>query len=330
MFETQTLEQLIRQSGVLGTRPPSSSGWHTVNCRLCGDYKPRGGFLFDHGSVAYKCFNCGTKTTHKQSYQKFQKDMYAVLIAFGIDMQLARRTLFQSWSNPTEMTPEEEAEHKLLLPPPVITLPAEFEFLNSTNPAHAAAIVYVESRKINYRKYGLMVSNTTNSENKWFERVIVPVYNRSQQFIFYQGRSYTGSNKRWDSPRDSKQNVLFGYHNLDDDRDTVIVCEGTFDAMSVDGVSILGSEFSQFQANMLNQSRKTKIIVPNKDKNGYRMATQALALGFNLSFPDFGDADDINTALQQYGRMYVEQQILQKIATTTYKAELKLGVWCAS
>jgi DNA primase len=103
-----------------------------------------------------------------------------------------------------------------------------------------------------------MISTTTNQRDKWYGRVIVPMYNRSNQVIFYQGRSFTGSNKRWESPAVPKANVVFGYHNLDNqDKQYVIVCEGPFDAMSVDGIALLGSELTPYHKKVLNQvSRK--------------------------------------------------------------------------
>jgi hypothetical protein len=60
------------------------------------------------------------------------------------------------------------------------------------------------------------------------------------------------------------------------------------------------------------------------------MAVQALDHGYSLSFPDIGQASDINDAVVQYGRLYTEQQILAKATTSKYEAQLKLGVWCSN
>ena len=257
--------------------------------------------------------------------------MFEVLTAFDIDIPTARKTLFASFSSTTEQTDEERLYRASVLPPPTITLPDEFEFLSATNERHAQAVEYVKDRCVDHLKYGLMVSNVTNKANAWYGRVIVPMYNRSNQVIFFQGRSFIGSKKRWDSPDVPKGNVLFGYHNLDDySKDYIIVCEGLFDAMSIDGVAILGSEFSPYHIRILNQSSKKKIIVPQRDARGYAMSLQALDHGYSLSFPDIGGAQDINAAIIQYGRLYTEQQILAKQTTSKYEAQLKLGLWCSA
>ena len=334
MFETETLENVIKQSGILGTRSPSASGWYTIKCRICNDYKNRGGFLFENNAVMFHCFNCGSTAGHTASSQKFSKGMYQVLTAFGVDIASARKTLFASFMShgADSIETDDEREYRMSIQAPsVIELPDEFEFLNGANPNHTDAIKYVSDRFVDYAKYGLMLSTTQNTRDIWYGRVIVPIYNRSNQVIFYQGRSFVGADRRWESPSAPKTNVLFGYHNIDDhSKDYVIVCEGTFDAMCIDGVAILGSEFTSFHIRTLNQVHKKKIVVPQRDKRGYAMALQALEHGYSLSFPDIGRASDINDAVIQYGRLYTERQIISKATTSKYEAQLKLGLWCSN
>jgi hypothetical protein len=330
MFETETLETVIKQSGILGTRSPSASGWHTVKCKLCNDYKARGGFMFENGTTMYHCFNCGHTAGHAITAKNFSKGMYVVLTAFDVDISAAKKSLFASFGNHEE-TEEEVVHRELYRQPPPLELPTEFEFINAANPDHADAIKYVTDRFVDYAKYGLMVSTTTNPKKKWYKRIIVPVYNRSNQVIFYQGRTYDNHPERWASPADPKANVLFGYHNLDDyNKDYVIICEGPFDMMSIDGIAILGSEFSPFHTRVLNTSSKKKIVVPQRDKRGYALALQALDNGYSLSFPDIGGAQDINDAIVKYGRLYTEQQIVTKTTSSKYEAQLKLGMWCST
>lgn len=334
MFETETLENVIKQSGILGTRSPSASGWYTIKCKICNDYKNRGGFLFENNAVMYHCFNCSSTAGHAPSAQKFSKGMYQVLAAFGVDIASARKTLFASFQSRGTETPEtdEEREYRLSVQQPaVLELPDEFEFLAAANPHHVLAIKYVSDRFVDFAKYGAMISTTTNPRDIWYGRVIIPIYNRSNQVIFYQGRSFIGADRRWESPSAPKTNVLFGYHNIDDhSKDYVIVCEGMFDAMCIDGAAILGSEFTSFHIRVLNSTHKKKIVVPQRDKRGYAMALQALESGYSLSFPDIGRAQDINDAVIQYGRLYTEQQIISKATTSKYEAQLKLGLWCSN
>ena len=75
------LESLIKKYIILPLS--SNSGWHSVIGQCCADYKPRGAFKFDNGSVYYNCFNCNVKIIYKGGFKlsnKFKK----LLISFGV------------------------------------------------------------------------------------------------------------------------------------------------------------------------------------------------------------------------------------------------------
>jgi hypothetical protein len=332
---TNLLEQIVKES--ISLEPPNARGWCGVLCKVCNDagHKgPRAAFIFTGFKTSYHCFNCGKKSVFDPSAGKMSNNMVGILTAFGVPFSLITKAsneyFFNTPLTATEILEDQRERSKIAHPTP-ITLPDEFEFISPANPDHQDAIDYLTPRCVDYQKYGLMVSSTTNPKNKWYKRIIVPMYNRTNQIIFYQGRTYTNHKMRWESPTDPKSNVLFGYHNLDDyDKDYIIVCEGTFDAMCIDGVAILGSSFTPFHLNTLNLSRKKKIVVPQRDKRGYAMALQALEHGYSLSFPDIGRASDINDAVIQYGRLYTERQIVSKATTSKYEAQLKLGLWCSN
>ena len=87
MFQQISLESVIRDSGVLSTRPPTTLGWYEVKCAVCNDYKHRGAFKFDeNGVVAYHCFNCGHRALFKPGQTSFSARMTQTLRAFGIDL----------------------------------------------------------------------------------------------------------------------------------------------------------------------------------------------------------------------------------------------------
>lgn len=321
MFESISLSEVIQRSGILGAKPPTSSGWYNVKCAICSDYKTRGAFKFDEdGTVAYHCFNCGHTALFTPSQTTFTKKMNEVLRSFGIDQSQAKRVLFRSFgTKPVPLT----AKEKLLVPAQVIELPKTFAKLDPHTDSLAAQ--YILSRGLALDTTDWYVAPKT--DNIWKNRVIIPVKNDHKQLVFYQGRSYINSKRRWESPDLPKTNVLFNHHLLKESADNVIVCEGIFDALSVDGVAILGSSFSDYQLSELVRFRGTKIIVPNKDNNGKSLALDALKHGFSLAFPDIGTCTDLNEAFVKYGKLYVEHQIH---ATTCrgMGAQMRLGVWC--
>lgn len=328
MFETTTLETVIRASGVLSNRPPTATGWYDVKCAVCQDYKPRAAFKFEpNGAVVYHCFNCGHTAGFAPPRTTFSNRMITVIVGFGIDLDYAKRVLFSGFVSDTDSSTLKIADGSgVSVAAPPIEFPSAFIPITSD---HTVAYDYLVSRGV--ASVGEWFINSDPANRRWGNRVIVPVRNNRNQIVFYQGRSFNQNNynKRWESPSVPKTCVIFN-HTLIYNHDTsvpLVVCEGIFDALSVGGVAILGSTFSDYQINELKKYRGAVIIIPNKDKNGKQMALQALQQGYQLSFPDIGSCTDLNEAHVRYGQLYLNQQIQTSTATGSM-AEMRLGVWC--
>lgn len=318
MYEKVSFQQLIEDSGILGSRPPSSRGWRELKCAVCNDYKYRAGFLFEPEGARYHCFNCGLAATYHNSHTRFSTNMTSVLDAYGIDKQLAKRVLFTGFS--VKEIQETKAIPPEARPATPINLPSTFIAFDKTK--HLRAAEYLRSRKLTPTEAYVDLTNPD-----WKQRIIFPVRNRSNELVFFQGRTFTGNRLRWKSPDVPKTGVMFNHSMLYDRSLTdVIVHEGIPDALSVPGVSTLGSEFSQYHVAELTKAPMRKIIVPNKDPNGIAFAKQAIDLGFTISFPDIGDCGDVNSAVIEYGRLYVENEIYTKLAVGEV-AEMKLSMW---
>lgn len=327
MFEVQTFEELIRSSGILGNRRPASTGWWEVKCAVCRDYKFRGGFKFDAGSgkCAYHCFNCGHLAVYNPTAGKFSQKMLTVLSSFGVDIEDAKSILFAAFT--TEQVVELTEEQKILLPAKQLTLPEFFQPIEKSDPEYR----YVVERgfDIDTWKWHKCVGKKTKETAKWYNRLIVPIYNHRGQCVFYQGRAITPDiRKRWESSAVPKSSVIFNHAAIYNSTEPyLVVCEGVFDALSVNGVAIQGSEFTQYQLAELDKFRGTKVIVPNKDSRGYEMASQAIKYGFSLSYPDIGTCTDLNEAYKRFGELYLSEQIASNICSG-FGAEIKLDAWC--
>ncbi len=321
MFETKTLEEVLRESGVLGTRPPSASGWYELKCPLCLDYKCRAGFKFDpSGATAYHCFNCAHVAVFTPGKASFSNKMQQVLTAFSIPPSLSKRVLFKGF---VERQADAEQLDPLSEPASAITLPKTFRPIDPIRDQQAIQYVVSRGLAVDAANWHVAIS----ADTRWSNRVIIPVYNQYGTLVFYQGRSFNNSKKRWESPPVSKTGVIFNHNCLYGGATSVVVCEGIFDALSVGGVAILGSEFSAYHVKELNKFQGTKIIVPNKDSNGKHLAEQAIELGYSISFPDIGSCEDLNAALIRYGKHYILHQVYEKLYTGA-KAQMRLGVWC--
>ena len=65
----------------------------------------------------------------------------------------------------------------------------------------------------------------------------------------------------------------------------VIVCEGPFDAMSIDGVAVMHNEVSEQQADIIDSLGREVIVVADTDKSGSKLLDNAVEYGWTASFP---------------------------------------------
>ena len=67
--------------------------------------------------------------------------------------------------------------------------------------------------------------------------------------------------------------------------EVVIVTEGVFDAILIDGVSIQGNSIGAEQAHLISKLGQRVILCPDRDDAGKDLIEQALALDWEISFP---------------------------------------------
>ena len=107
-------------------------------------------------------------------------------------------------------------------------------------------------------------------------------------------------------------------------RKFVIVTEGPFDAITISGVSILGSEINDIQRDLIDGLNRQVIVVPDRDAPGEKLINQALEFGWNVAFPEWGeDVDDVADAVLKYGRLFTIQSILKTTESNKFKIDLK-------
>ena len=100
--------------------------------------------------------------------------------------------------------------------------------------------------------------------------------------------------------------------------------EGPFDAMSVDGVALNGSEVSDQQAELIDRLQREVIVVPDADRAGSKLVDRAIELGWTVSFPVWLETcKDINEAVVKYGKLFVIKAILAARESSKLKIELK-------
>jgi DNA primase len=146
-------------------------------------------------------------------------------------------------------------------------------------------------------------------ENGYKDRVIVPFFHENV-VVGWTGRKITEGKPKYLTT--SQSGVVFNIDRQTDDRKFVIVVEGQFDAIAVDGVAIMHNEPNDTQIARINKLGKEAIVVPDNDKPGATMIKKALEAGWSVSLPDWGpDVKDVADAVKKFGRIYTLFTILQ-------------------
>lgn len=325
MNQDLSLEPLIRQFVDLSSTP-SSKGWWTCKCAVCSDYKKRGGFNFDGQTTSYHCFNCGHTATHDPiSYSSYTDDMVTVLTNFGIPEDSYKPINLNSLKSKYKNGSKKEEKH--VVDPDTKIIPVEFpnyfKPLNECNDTWSeVATEYLENyRCVDPSSYPFYLLDpqpkTKEIERKWRGRIIIPFF-RNNNIVYYQGRDLRPDSKmRYNNAETTSECILSNYDILFQDYDKPLyICEGFFDAHMVNGVATFGNVLKAGQIKILNKTRREKVYVPDRTRDGQRGALQALEQGWKVSVPDIGSAKDINRAVRKYGLLYV---------MTTLKKNIKSG-----
>ena len=329
----QTVLQLLP-----ARRKTGQNGWISFNAPCCthngetADTRGRGGVKTNNGQISYHCFNCGYTTSFipgRHLSFRFRK----LLSWLGADDLLVRRLVIEAVRLKDLVAPEELAKEPIEeITYEARTLPeqarnvvelANFYSIGDYNNVPAellAAIEYVHCRNINLSKYKFYW--TPEEAYNLHRRIIIPYYYHNE-IVGYTSRAIVDGikPKYWSShPAD----FVFNLDMQKPDSKFVIVCEGPFDAMSIDGVSVSGAEISDTQVEQIDRLQREVIVVPDTDRAGRKLVDRAIEAGWTVSFPIWqNDCKDINDAVIKYGKLFVLKTVLSARESSRLKIELK-------
>ena len=182
-----------------------------------------------------------------------------------------------------------------------------------------SAVDYTNSRKMDYDRYDFYWTDST--EHSLHQRVIIPMIWQGRT-IGYTSRAFVdGVKPKYYSHYEP--NFVFNTNNQLPDSKFVIVCEGPFDAMSIDGVAVLNNECNETQADIIESLGREVIVVADKDRAGQKLIDAAIEYGWSVSFPIWQETcKDINEAVVKYGKLFVLKAIIDGKETSKLKIEL--------
>lgn len=317
-------------------RKKTPSGWLAFNAPCCShqgttaDSRQRGGLIANgDGGISYHCFNCG----YTASWQP------------GRNLSYRLRKLMR-WMNTPDDIITKLALHVLKLKEestgqtPIIQLPkfetktlpegakmlqewTDYKALEPTglDENYVKVLEYLEKRQLAKIDYNFHW--TPNSAYK--DRLIIPFYYRSD-IVGYTARKVTDGKVKYIS--EQQPGYVFNIDNQNDDREFIIAVEGPIDALSIDGVALLGSEVKQQQEILLNSLGKHVIVMPDRDEAGVKLVEQAMESGWSVSMPNWhSDVKDVNDAIIKYGRLHTLYSIVKFAEQSQLKIKLRMKKW---
>ena len=312
-------------------RKHTPSGWVGFNAVCCDDKRQRGGFIINGGdAVSYHCFNCGFKCSWQPGRhisQKMNKFMRDLAIPDDVISQLRLEALRLDNNSSTEIRNVIPKFEKRALPMDAISFEELDTFLKIPDGDYAVptkfteAYAYLIDRKIDPWSYPFYWTPKIGFSN----RVIIP-FLFNNEIVGWTARAINDAQPKYLS--EQQPGYVFNLDAQHDDREIAIVCEGPFDALSINACALLGAEIKDSQNYLLKQLGKELVLVPDKDKAGQATLEQALELGWSVSMPDWPDGvKDINDAVVKLGRLAAMWLIVSAKESNGLKIQLRAKKW---
>lgn len=307
------------------------SGWISFNAPCCSDKRQRGGMIFGQDDTAsYHCFNCGFKATWKPGWL-VSYNMQKFMTFLGVPEDVITKLRFEAF----RLNDSETADIRSIIPKfEPKTLPEgaksleewatwiELQGWENADQSLINAFCYLRNiRGLDPYGYTYYWSSKVGFKN----RLIIPFY-KDDVLVGYTARAINDAKPKYLS--EQQPGYVFNLDRQTSDRDFVIVCEGPFDALSIDGCALLGAEIKDSQNWLLKQLGKEIILVPDRDHEGPRTVEQALEYGWSVSMPDWPEGiKDVNDATVKLGTLATLWIITQAKESSKLKIQLRAKKW---
>lgn len=290
-------------------RKHTSGGWESFNAVCCHhrgekpDTRKRGGVKTEGDAWTYHCFNCGFKAgwSPGKLMSGNTKLLFRWLGLSELDVGKLNLVAMKHQENMPK------AAKVLNFTLHEVPLPKDSKLLTewiSEGEDVTPCIEYLINRGMDIDWYDWMWS----PEPGYKDRILIPFY-QDGKIVGYTGRKLTDGKPKYLT--ESQSGYVFNLDRQARDRKFVIVLEGQFDAIAIDGVAIMTNEPNDTQVARLQALGKEIICVPDRDQPGAKMLKHAIANNWSVSLPPWGDdVKDVADAVKKYGRLYVLTTIL--------------------
>jgi len=317
------------------------SGWTSFNAPCCvyngesQDKKKRGGIMTTaDGTLSYHCFNCGYKANYTIG-RKLNFKMRQFMGWIGISEETIRKLSLEAMRYEEAGNTHEKKRFVEFKEKPLPKNSHRLDYwlekylkkdLTDTQYNKIDQLLnYLKSRGVEPHWYNFYYSPDQTSN--FDRRIIIPFYWRGN-LVGYTGRLFDTRNKEIKYWTETQPGYVFNMDVQDWSRKFVLVTEGPFDALTISGVSILGSEINDIQRELIDGLGRKVIVVPDRDTPGEKLIDQAIEFGWSVAFPEWQKGvDDVADAVLKYGRLFVMQSILKTTESSKLKIDLKRKIY---
>lgn len=302
-----------------GKKRHAPSGWHSFNAVCChhrghkADTRGRAGVIYTDSVIwNYNCFNCNFKCGYYPG-KTLTKNTRLLLEWSGLSQDEIERINLASLAEQSVDVPvKKEIEVNLKS----VRLPEDAVPLDPNNPDHQIHLDYLQSRALKWDSYSFYVDPFSERRG-----IIIPYYYQGG-IVGYTTRFYDNRKPKYIS--EQQAGYVFNLDRQQFNWNYLLLVEGQFDAISVDGCAYMGGNISDKQVVLISKLNKDTIVVPDRDKTGMEICDRALELGYKVSIPEWDSAvKDVNDAVKRYGKFPTILSILQSATNSKIKIEMK-------
>lgn len=302
-------------------RKQTASGWTSFDAPCCvhngesQDTRQRGGFI-SHGNAgfSYHCFNCGFKTSWQPGRSISPKNKKFFRWLNVPDSKVNEWTLDALKTLDHEGAGKYQHQGFLEKALPLDSMPLEQAVLEYEEAV--ACLEYVIDRGHELEDCNWQWSPMPG----YRDRLIIPFYHE-KKCVGYTARRVTNAKPKYLS--ESQTGYVFNVDRQNYANRVVLVTEGPFDALAINGVALLTNIPNEQQTAIINSLGKTVIAVPDRDHPGMSLVKSAIDNNWMVAIPPWeDDVKDVSEAFKRYGRLFTLKSILDTATDSRVKAEL--------
>ena len=308
-------------------RKQTPSGWLSFNAPCCQhnggtvDKRGRGGLKATDDGWSYHCFNCG----------------FTASFTLGRTVSYKAKR-FLNWIG----VPENEIEHLNLESlrhksihgliddrAKMFQVVSDIKFEEADDfPPYSEVVTpeyplywdYIRKRKV--PEDFPMMTAIKNDGIHWVRPFVLVPFTFENTVVGWSARFL--DNKAPKFINHSQPGYVFGTDLQKPDWQHVLVMEGLFDALSIDGLAVMHNTISDSQARLIRSLGKEVTVVPDQDKAGLELIERAVELGWAVSIPNWEPGiKDVNDAVIKYGKLGTLLTILEARETSKIKIEIR-------